>query len=250
MQGMLFNIQRFSLHDGPGIRTVVFFKGCGLKCQWCANPESQSLLPEGEGADRMGRLWTVGEAVREAVKDRAFYGKEGGVTLSGGDPLMQPDFACALSDALRAEGIGVGLETSAFAPEGALLRVLGRVCFAYIDLKHHDGGKHLRGTGAPLAPILGNLRIALRSDVPVTVRIPVVPGFNDAPEDAEAFSRLLRMLGARDVHLLPFHQMGESKYEKLGRPYAYAAVRQLHEEDLAGYASGFDPSFFRVQVGG
>jgi len=252
MDAVLFNIQRFCLHDGPGIRTTVFFKGCNLRCRWCANPESQSgaVCPELEPSLR-GRVWSLEEVLREIEKDEAFYrGSGGGVTLSGGEPLLQAEFAEALCRRLREHGIPVDIETAANVPEETFRSVFSRLDSAHIDLKHYDDARHREGTGAGLARILANLRFALRGNLPVVVRIPVIPGFNDGPADAAGFSALLSDLGAEHVELLPFHQLGEKKYEKLGLPYVLRGVPQMHETDLAGFASVLRDAGLSTQIGG
>ncbi|MEA4965966.1 MAG: glycyl-radical enzyme activating protein [Oscillospiraceae bacterium] len=253
MNATLFNIQRFSIHDGPGIRTTVFFKGCNLRCQWCANPESQRMAvqPElGEEALR-GRVWTLEEVVAAAARDEAFYRESGGgVTLSGGEPLLQAEFVCALCDALHARGISVAIETAADVPGETFDAVFSRLDCANIDLKHWDEERHRAGTGAGLARILQNLRRALAGSIPVTVRIPVIPGYNGSPEDAAQFGALLRSLGAQAVQILPFHQLGEKKYEQLGRAYAFRGVPQLHEADLEDYAAILRRAELSVQIGG
>jgi len=252
MEAVLFNIQKFCLHDGPGIRTTVFFKGCNLRCRWCANPESQSrrLRPE-LGEKLQGRVWTLEEVLEAVLRDKAFYDHSGGgVTLSGGEPLLQADFVCALCDALHAHGVEVSIETAASVPGGIFDRVLARLDTAHIDLKHWDEEKHRAGTGAGLAKTLRNIRAALASPIPVFLRIPVIPGFNDSLEDAGRFALLLRELGSGRVQLLPFHQMGEKKYEEMGLPYALRGVRQLHEEDLEDYAAVLRREGLEVQLGG
>lgn len=265
MEAVIFNIQKFSLHDGPGIRTAVFFKGCNLRCKWCANPESFS---------GRGRHYTLDEVLSEVLKDKPFYASSGGgVTLTGGEPLLQPEFVCALCDALHAEGVNIAVETAADVPADVFERVLERCDFALIDVKHWDSEAHFRGTGSDNRRILGNLRRALARQMPVAVRIPVIPGFNDSSADARGFAELLSGFGARDVHhdarvqrvqaprlqsnlcardvhLLPFHQLGESKYAELGIPYAYAGAAQLHEDGLAEFAGIITAASLRVQIGG
>lgn len=231
MDGMIFNIQKFSLHDGPGIRTVVFLKGCPLRCQWCANPESQSSEPQGKG-----RLESVEEIVRVCLQDRAFYEESGGgVTLSGGEPLMQAAFARALLGALGGEGVHRAVETTGFTNESDFLSILPLTDLLLFDVKHWDSTKHKQGTGVENEVIQQNLRAAVEAGKDVLPRIPVIPGFNDGPEDAESFAHLLAGLGLKRAQLLPFHQFGESKYAELGLPYAYADVPALHPEDLEEY---------------
>jgi pyruvate formate lyase activating enzyme len=187
----------------------------------------------------------------EIIKDKPFYDKSnGGVTLSGGEPLLQADFATALCDALHAKRISVGIETAANVSRDVFLNVVKKCDFAYIDLKHWDSEMYRQGTGADNSRILANIREALKLDIPVTLRIPMIPGFNDSEEDARKFGALLKELGATNVHVLPFHQLGENKYKKYGISYAYSGVLQLHEEDAAGSADILSSTGLSVQIGG
>jgi pyruvate formate lyase activating enzyme len=245
---LVFNIQKFSIHDGAGIRTDVFFQGCNLKCKWCSNPESQPMEPlPGEKT----QAYTVDELVAELVKDKAFYDTSGGgVTLTGGEALLQPDFVLALADALHKEGINVAIETAACVPTDVFLRVLEHVDSAYIDLKHYDDAKHRAGTGVGNALILKNIAAALQTKTPVVVRIPVIPGFNDNENDYHAFADKLVSLGVKQVHLLPFHQLGESKYDRFNLPYAFDGVAQMHDEDVNAFAEVLRRAGLDVQIGG
>ncbi len=246
MTARIFNIQRFSLHDGTGIRTNVFFQGCNLRCGWCANPESQTV------GDAAGvKEYTVEQLALELVKDKPFFDKSGGgVTLTGGEPLLQADFVLELCTRLHELGVKAAVETAASVSAEVFRRIAPALDLIHIDLKHHDEEAHRRGTGVGFQQILPNIRFALSSGVPTIVRIPVIPGYNDSPGDARGFAALLTELGAREVHLLPFHQMGESKYEKLGMAYAYAGTKQLHEEDLDSFAAILREAGLLVQIGG
>lgn len=252
MEAVLFNIQRFCLHDGPGIRSTVFFKGCNLRCRWCANPEafSMQIHPELEASLR-GRVWTLEEVLAEVLKDKAFYDESGGgVTLSGGEPLLQADFACALCDALHEQGVSVAIETAACVQEQTFQKVFKRLDVAHIDVKHWDDVRHREATGVGTEQIHSNIKFALEGPIPVFLRIPVIPCFNDSLEDAAQFGKLFTELGAKVVHLLPFHQLGEKKYEKMAQEYMLAGVPQLHEEDLKAYAAVLEQSGIQVQIGG
>jgi pyruvate formate lyase activating enzyme len=246
MTARLFNIQRFSLHDGAGIRTDAFFQGCNLRCGWCANPESQQV-----GDAPGSREYTVEKLAQELVKDKPFFDRSGGgVTLTGGEPLLQADFVLALCERLHELGVKVAVETAACVPGEVFRRAAPAFDLIHIDLKHYDEEEHLRGTGAGLRRILENIRFALGSGVETILRIPVIPGYNDLDRDARGFAALLKELGAREVHLLPFHQMGESKYEKMGVPYAFAGKAQKHEEDLEGFAALLRDAGLTLQIGG
>lgn len=287
-QCLVFNIQKFSLHDGPGIRTVVFLKGCPLRCAWCANPESQSgkiqilwdrgsclccgacagTCPQGaitfdvdgvridharcagcgtcvrrcpaQALTREGEWKSVDEALRVCMQDQPFYEESGGgVTLSGGEPLMHPDFCTALLVALREKGVHTALETTGYAPADVFDRVSALAGLLLFDMKHWDETRHVEGTGVSNRPILENMRRASASGIEVLPRIPVIPGYNDAPEDADGFCRRLRELGLSRAQLLPFHQFGEKKYALLGIPYAYSGVDAIHKEDLEPFHQRF-----------
>ena len=244
----IFNLQKFSIHDGAGIRTDVFFHGCNLRCAWCSNPESQPLEPlSGERA----KVYSVEELVRELVKDKPFYDESGGgVTLTGGEALLFPEFVLALTEALHDEGIHVAVETAACVPEDVFARVLASVDFAHIDLKHYDDAKHREGTGVGNALILRNIAAALKGETPVILRIPVIPGYNDSPADQAGFADVLAHLGAKEVQLLPFHQLGESKYNRLNLPYAYGGIRQMRDGDVAAFAKVLKDKGISVQIGG
>ena len=244
----IFNLQKFSIHDGAGIRTDVFFQGCNLRCRWCSNPESQPLEPlPGEST----KVYTVEELVRELAKDKPFYDESGGgVTLTGGEALLFPEFVLALTRALHAEGIHVALETAACVPEDVFTRILAAVDFAHIDLKHYNDAKHRVGTGAGNALILRNIAAALRGTTPIVIRIPVIPGYNDSPADQTGFAETLSGLGANNVQLLPFHQLGESKYNRLNLPYAYDGIKQMRDGDVAAFAKVLEANGISVQIGG
>ncbi|GHV76556.1 putative pyruvate formate-lyase activating enzyme [Spirochaetia bacterium] len=233
-KALLFNIQKFSLHDGPGIRTAVFFKGCPLRCRWCANPESQEA---GLGA---GRYYTVEEVMETCLQDRPFYEESGGgVTLSGGEVLMQAGFATALLDRLGEAGIHRAIETSALAPPAVWQKFITHVDFLIIDVKHYNRERHIEGTGVSNETCLANLQTALDNSKSVLPRIPVIPGFNNSLKDAGEFTRLFTAMRISKIELLPFHQFGEKKYADLGIPYPMQGVPQLHREDLALYRQVF-----------
>lgn len=246
--GRVFNIQKFSIHDGPGIRTVVFLKGCPMGCQWCSNPNSRKLRPvlmadatDPNVSAEDSRDYRLDEVVRICLQDLPFYEESGGgVTLSGGEALVQHQFALKLLKRLRAEGVHTAIETTGYVAPAIFAKALKQLDLVMIDVKHHDAGEHARWTGVGNKLPLTNLAAALASGVEVWVRIPVIPGVNDSLEDAAAFCDLLAPLGVTEVQLLPFHQFGEKKYELLGWDYDFAGVASLHEEDLADYRAAFE----------
>nr|WP_300149825.1 glycyl-radical enzyme activating protein [Propionicimonas sp.] len=245
--GRVFDIQKFSLHDGPGIRTVVFLKGCPMACAWCSNPNSRKLQvlqlrdandPNVFIAD--SRDYAVEEVVRICLQDLPFYEESGGgVTLSGGEAMVQHRFAARLLRKLRAKGVHTAVETTGYAAPAVFEKILAEVDLLIIDVKHHDRKLHRKWTGVANDLPLRNLAAAIDAGGPVLVRIPIVPGVNDSLEDAAAFARLLTPIGVHEVQLLPFHQFGERKYELLDWEYRMAGVPALHEEDLAAHVQSF-----------
>ena len=240
--GVVFNIQRFSLHDGPGIRTVVFLKGCPLLCPWCANPESinpgveEFLDPDTGEVTPAGRTRTIEELLEICEADRAFFEESGGgVTLSGGEAMMQHAFAIEMLRRLQEVGIHTAMESTGHVAAPVFERALEHLDYLLMDVKHHDRQEHKRWTGGYNDLPLRNLSRAVSRGIDICVRIPVIPGVNNTLQDARAFAALLRRLRVEQVQLLPFHQFGERKYALLGRPYRMAGVAALHQEDLLDY---------------
>lgn len=245
-KGIIFNIQHFSIHDGPGIRTTVFLKGCPLRCPWCSNPESQRLRPEpmlDAGTKlpiMMGEEKTVDEIIQEVLKDQAFYEESGGgMTLSGGEIFAQFHFAKAILQAAKAKGIHTAIETTAFVSHEKFIDLIQYVDFIYTDLKHYHALKHRTVTGVENHLIIKNIHYAFSKGKEIVLRIPVIPDFNDSLEDAEEFARLFNQLQIDQVQLLPFHQFGENKYQLLNRTYTMKHVKALHPEDLYDYQQVF-----------
>lgn len=238
----IFNIQKFSIHDGPGIRSVVFFKGCPLRCYWCANPESQSGKPEKmwdsqkKAQTTVGEYKTISEIIDEVMKDEPFYLESGGgVTLSGGEVLAQAEVAIKLLEELKEKNVHTACETAGYTKPETFKRFIKNIDLLYFDIKHYDSKKHQQGVGVKNELILENLSIALNEHPNVVIRIPIIPGYNDTLEDAQQFGTLFNNIGAKSVELLPFHQFGEKKYEYLDKEYEMHDVPQLHSEDLFDY---------------
>ncbi len=264
MRGIITNIQRLCLHDGPGLRTTVFFKGCPLRCRWCHNPETQSPRPQPmlradkcvgcgacesvcpESCHRMegirfesarcmfclrcvkacpsgalevcGQEWDSAALADRLARDLPFFGDAGGVTLSGGEPAFQPEFALELLGNLKARGIGTAIETCGAFPGALLDDLLPLVDHFLWDVKDTDPDRHLKNTGYPLKPILDNLKRACAAGADVCVRGIIVEGVNCLPEHAEKLGKLARGAGAAECRLLPFHPYYSAKLNGIGRP--------------------------------
>lgn len=237
--GLIFQVQRWSIHDGAGIRSTVFLKGCPLRCAWCANPESWSA----EVGAGFGERVTVGELMARLRRDEVFYRESGGgVTFSGGEPLAQPRFLLAALEACGESGYRCAAETSLAAPwEEAwpALRLLDEV---FCDIKVVDGARHRELTGAGNGLILANARRLLEARGRVTVRVPLVAGVNDGEGDLEALGDFLRGApGLAGVEFMPYHDLGVGKYPKLGLPKppsSFAPPAKSHLRRLAGILQG------------
>lgn len=267
-KGLIFDIIRYAIHDGPGIRATVFFKGCPLRCQWCHNPEGQESKPEiivkaercaaecerclsvcpqaaiskngrsitvdrakcdscgkckdvcvYEALDISGREVTVQDVLKEVEKDRIFFDESGGgVTFSGGEPLMQPDFLEALLKEFKKRGIRTTVDTSGYASSEILDRISDNVDLFLYDLKVMDAKKHREYSGVSNEIVLENLRRLSEKGKKVIVRIPVIPGVNDDRENMRRIADyLLSFKNIKQINLLPFHRGGVQKYKRLGK---------------------------------
>ena len=216
MLGRIFEIREFTLQDGPGPRTTVFLQGCPLRCTWCHNPEGQEF-----GG---GREMTDAEVADEVLRTADFLVMSGGgVTLSGGEPLAQTDFAAAIIDRIRAKEprLTYAIETSGFASIADYRKVVQRLDFVYQDIKFPDLDGYRRWTGVDAAPIFENVKWLKRSMVPFVVRVPCIPGVNDSCETKSAIARIVdgapNLLG---IEFLPYNRLAGAKYAKLGREYS------------------------------
>jgi pyruvate formate lyase activating enzyme len=304
-EGLVFDIQAHSVHDGPGCRTAVFLSGCPLHCSWCANPEGllprQRLMvraslcrPDGypcaeacahdavkidpenpipprfdrtacatctersclsaclNGALSLsGHSISVTELLRIFQRDRDFWGPDGGVTFSGGEPLHQPKFLLDALAACRAAYIHTAVETSLFADPHLVSEVASLVDWLFVDLKHMSSDAHRVGTGVGNERILSNLERLSRSrgDAHLVVRIPIIPGFNDSAENLHASAHFLLALDVSGVNLLPFHRMAESKYEQLGLVYAHAETQPPTAAQMIRHRRIFSDMGLRCHVG-
>ena len=281
--GTIFNIQRFCTHDGPGIRTTVFVKGCPLRCQWCHNPEglerdremaydparcigcraclqacehgAHEFLPEGEhlrhaehcercgacvetcyaGAlEAIGEAKTAQEVVDVVLRDKPFYdNSDGGVTLSGGEPLYQPEFSVAILELCRQGEVATAVETSSLAPWSILERFLPLVDYWMCDVKHMDAPRHRELTGVDNRQILANVRQLCATGAPVMIRLPLIPGLNDDEAGLRALGAFVAELSPSEgLEIMPYHRIGQGKYERIEKEYGLKELPEASDDDV------------------
>lgn len=228
MTGRIHSVQSLGTVDGPGIRFVVFFQGCPLRCGYCHNPDTWD--PAG------GEATETGELLRQILRCRPYFGESGGVTLSGGEPLLQPEFAEELLKNCKAKGLHTALDTSGYRLDAAAERVLDYTDLVLLDLKMTTGEEYLRYTGCAMEKPLRFLEYLEERGIPVWIRQVIVPGINDNNENIERLNRLLAgKKCVKKVELLPFHKICAVKYQKMGIPFPFdiypaadpASVEQL-----------------------
>ncbi len=298
-EGVVFDIQRYSIHDGPGIRTIVFLKGCPLRCRWCSNPESQNPEPElfyrdascihcgrcvpvcpqhalsrenngfvdrskcvncgtcasvcpAEALTMSGKRMTVWEVVQELRKDATNYRRSGGgVTLSGGEPLFNSEFALELLKACHEQGWNTAMETTGYAPREVVREVMPHVDHALVDLKSIDPVVHKANTGVDNRIILENA-LCIASLTHTVVRVPVIPDVNNTPEAISAIGNFAKLMSGVDtIHLLPYHSFGENKYELLGRGYPMGdVVKNMPHDEVRPLTRIIEDLGFTCVIGG
>lgn len=264
--GTIFDVKKYAIHDGPGIRTTVFLKGCPLNCQWCHNPESINPEPEPsldyrdpfrldpfaeEVSSLIGEEVTVEALMGEILKDRIYYEESsGGVTFSGGEPLAQIDFLESLLTECKEEGISTAIDTSGLAPEDSVLRITDKVDLFLFDLKLVDEELHKQYTGSGNKTILENLQLLTERNSEIELRFPLIPGITDRKENVRGIKKLIREgAGINSISILPFHDV-EKKYDKLGRDFELAGVEPPDEEDIRDVVEEFEETGIKVEVGG
>ena len=256
VKGRIFDIQRFSVHDGPGIRTIVFLKGCRLRCRWCCNPESQSYEIEkmemNGKVKTVGRDVTAGEIISEVERDTIYYKRSGGgLTLSGGESLAQPEFAEALLALAHSHSINTAMESTGFADFADIARILPHLDLYLMDIKHMDSEKHKAFTGQYNDKILENAQRIARSPVKLIIRTPVIPTFNDTEEEIRAIAKFAASLpGVEEMHLLPYHRIGTDKYKGLGREYTLSHIEPPSQEHMNKLLEIVKSCGLRGQIGG
>jgi len=265
VKGIIFDIRRFATHDGPGIRTTVFFKGCPLSCRWCHNPESIDPMPFKfqkkvmmdeewfEQEEWVGRAYGVDEVMNILIRDKVFYEESGGgVTFSGGEPLLQPEFLLESLETCQREGLHTAVDTSGHIHRKAFDPILPFTNLFLFDYKHHNPAKHLQSTGFSNEIIRDNLQYLLKSGKPVRIRIPVIPAFNHTENDMAEMMGFLKSLDGtiEQVDLLPYHSLGTNKYKRFAMPNPMDGVPSLKKNDLLPYLQVFQKGGFKVTIGG
>lgn len=300
MKGYVSNIQKFSVNDGYGIRTIVFLLGCTLNCKWCQNPETlinkptlmfaadlckgcnrcRGVCPKGgpqilengvlvlnrgqcincfqcaetcpyEALKLSGKELTVGDVLKEVLKDKVFYKNTGGgLTVSGGEPLMQIGFTEELLKRVKQEGIGTCIETAGNVPWVNFEKVLPYTDLFLYDVKFDDADLHMEWTGCDNRLIQENLEKLVMTDKEVIVRIPLIPDVNDGLEFKRIIDRITEMERIKEIHILPFHQLGSSKYDQMGMEYTMGDCREDNEEMVRECERYAIAKGFRVSVGG
>jgi pyruvate formate lyase activating enzyme len=250
-RGIIFNIQRFSVNDGPGIRTTVFMKGCPLSCWWCHNPEGRKRAIEQLNGETVGREITTDELFGIIEKDRIFYDESGGgVTFSGGEPLAQPGFLLKLLELCRMNGIHSAVDTSGYADKALFKKILTKTDLFLYDLKLMDPVKHLRYVEVSNSEILENLKFLLANDANVIIRIPMIRNIT-ATNDNLSQTAIFLMQNNRKpkINLLPFHNIGVSKYKKFDQKYRIKKDSELSRDEIMSMASIFEKLGFTVTIG-
>lgn len=255
MKGLILNIQRYSLHDGGGIRSIVFFKGCPLRCPWCSNPESLKFGIEYAIVDsiclhckkcemdidecpssaytQFGIYLNTDEVLEEVLKDHIFYqNSSGGVTLSGGEVLMQADFAIELLKKLKKLGINTAVETSGNGSSEKLLEMAPYVDTFLFDLKIMNEKKAKSLLNADLPLILGNFKALVESGYKVIPRVPLIPNYTMTPKNIALIMGWVKSFDLKEIHLLPFHQYGSKKYSFLGKDYALSDIKPPSDKKI------------------
>lgn len=255
-KGRIFDIQKFSIHDGPGIRTIVFLKGCVLRCKWCCNPESQEYAVQEmhtEGGTRIiGRDITVREVLEDIKKDMPYYRRSGGgVTLSGGESLCQPDFAVSLLRACKESSINTAMESTGYADFSVIEKYLEYLDLFLMDIKHVNDEKHKQFTTKSNRLILENARKIAETANELIIRIPVIPTFNATAEEISAIAEFAASLpNVRQLHLLPYHSMGIDKYKWLGRKYTLEGIKPPDDEHMQRLLAAAEKFGLKCQIGG
>jgi len=298
-KGIIFDIQRFSINDGPGIRTLVFLKGCNLRCQWCSNPEGQRFKPDlffqpekcigcqacikvcpqkaiiikrgqiffrrelckncgkcaevcyAEARVMKGKEMSVEEIIKEIIKDSTFYIRtQGGITLGGGEPLLQVDFVASILKKCKERGLNTAIETAGHVPWRNIEKIITHTDLFLYDIKHMDPKIHKQYTEVDNKLILLNLEKLVKKDAMIIVRTPLIPDFNDTEADISDIAKYVAKLGIKELDLLPYHNYGKNKYNLLGRDYLFKNDKVLDKKKVEKLKTLVLKQGLKVKIGG
>lgn len=263
-QGIIFDIKKFAIHDGPGIRTTVFLKGCPLSCWWCHNPESQSFEIQNFSISKsekehsqisdkpIGRLISVEEVMSEVIKDQIFYEESGGgVTFSGGEPLSQPNFLYSLLVKCKREEIHTAVDTSGCISTEEIIKFANFIDLFLYDLKLLNNIKHEKYIGISNEIVLKNLEVLVDLKKEIYIRIPIIPTINDMDEEITGIAEYLSKLKIIEkIDLLPYHKIGKDKYSRLQLPYKMGDIPEPTQKQMEKVKSKFEIYGFNVSIGG
>lgn len=266
MEGLIFNVKRYSIHDGPGIRVTFFMKGCPLNCIWCHNPEGISPFPgniirknrvgnrEFNNNEEVGKYYPVKYILDILEKERVFIDKsKGGVTFSGGEPMAQFEFILNALKACKANGYHTAVDTSGYSSPQSYKSILPYTDLFLFDIKHLDEAKHKEYTGISNTLILDNYRLLLESGRDIMVRVPVIPGYNDDNANLENLKNFLATTktgSLKKICLLPYHKTGSSKYKRFNIPYRMESVEPPSGEKMKELKDFFSDTGVKVKIGG
>lgn len=299
-KGIIFDIKRYAIHDGPGIRTTAFFKGCPLRCLWCCNPESYKTATEiiytesrcihcgscqvvcpndaikisknkleiirencsgcnicalecpANALELSGKAYSVKELLIEVEKDSTFYYKsEGGITVSGGECTMQPEFLLSFLKKCKENYFHVTIDTCGFVEWNIFKKIIEYVDLVLYDVKITNEEKHIKYTGKSNKLILENLKKLSKIGIPIIIRIPLIPGFNDSKKEVSAIADMVSKLkNIQEVNILPYHRLGESKHTRLGNEYKMKDIKPPNDVCLEKAKSVFLSKGIKIKIGG
>lgn len=256
-EGLVFNVQRYSVHDGGGIRTIIFLKGCPLACPWCANPESRKAVKptfwiKNGKKEKIGEWRKADDLVDEVMKDEIFFRTSGGgVTISGGEVLMQADFASKLLKEFHQLGVHTAIETTGAFPLDHIKKLAPYLNQVLFDLKIMNPNRAREVIGIDVSYVKENLEFLLvQEHIDVIPRVPLIPGYTTHIQNLEAIADYVKSLGIEEVHLLPFHQYGSSKYEYLGWNYTMKDVPTLSAAEIDNIKKIFEDKRVQTNIDG
>lgn len=254
MEGIIFDIKRFAVHDGPGIRTTLFFKGCPLNCWWCHNPESISkdIFIDKQNNVAIGKIYSPQSLLKEAEKDTVFFDEsDGGITLSGGEPLLQYEFALETAKLLKQKGFHVALDTTGFTSEKRIKEIAQHIDLFLFDLKHIDDALHSKFTGVSNVLILKNLKILDALKKEIRIRIPLIPKINNNQKHLKQIIEFLNTLeNIYPIDILPYHKIANHKYQKFYIENKMTDADELSDKEINDVKKMFVDKGFEVTVGG